>query len=55
MGENENYEDRCSRVSQFDNNEQCCAEGEGRVQNLFEGWFERVASIGVGGAWLDNH
>ena len=28
-------------------------EGNGGVQNLYAGWFERTAFLGVGRAWLD--
>ena len=29
------------------------AEGDGGIQNLFAGWFERAAFLGVGRAWFD--
>jgi hypothetical protein len=29
------------------------AEGNGGLQNLYAGWFERTVFLGVGRAWLD--
>ncbi|KAL3761533.1 hypothetical protein ACHAW5_003081 [Stephanodiscus triporus] len=48
-----NREQRRQRVSVLITMRRIVAEGDGGVQNLFAGWFERTAFLGLGRAWFD--
>jgi hypothetical protein len=48
-----NREQRRQKVSVLITMRRIAAEGDGGVQNLFAGWFERTIFLGVGRAWFD--
>ena len=46
-------EQRRQKLSVLDTMRQVTAEGNGGVSNLYAGWIERTAYLGIGRAWLD--
>eukprot|EP00584_Thalassiosira_punctigera_P008853 CAMPEP_0172544626 /NCGR_PEP_ID=MMETSP1067-20121228/14734_1 /TAXON_ID=265564 ORGANISM="Thalassiosira punctigera, Strain Tpunct2005C2" /NCGR_SAMPLE_ID=MMETSP1067 /ASSEMBLY_ACC=CAM_ASM_000444 /LENGTH=625 /DNA_ID=CAMNT_0013331221 /DNA_START=281 /DNA_END=2159 /DNA_ORIENTATION=+ len=46
-------EQRRQRLSVLETMKRVAAEGNGGVQNLYAGWLERTAFLGIGRAWLD--
>ncbi|KAL3816774.1 hypothetical protein ACHAXA_001512 [Cyclostephanos tholiformis] len=53
VASSDNREQRRERLSVLVTMKRIAAEGDGGVQNLFAGWFERTAFLGVGRAWFD--
>jgi hypothetical protein len=49
----DNREQRRQKLSVSVTMRRIVAEGDGGIQNLFAGWFERTAFLGVGRAWFD--
>jgi len=48
-----NREQRRQKLSVLMTMRRIAAEGDGGLPNLFAGWFERTAFLGVGRAWFD--
>ena len=48
-----NREQRREKLSVLITMRRIAAEGGGGLPNLFAGWFERTAFLGVGRAWFD--
>jgi hypothetical protein len=48
-----NREQRRQKLSVLITMRRIAAEGDGGLQNLFAGWFERTAFLGIGRAWFD--
>jgi len=46
-------EQRRQKLSVLITMKKIAAEGDGGVQNLYAGWLERTAFLGIGRAWLD--
>ena len=46
-------EQRRQKLSVLGTMRQVAAEGNGGVSNLFAGWIERTAYLGIGRSWLD--
>ena len=46
-------EQRRQQLSILETMKRVTTEGDGGVQNLYAGWLERTAFLGLGRAWLD--
>ncbi|KAL7554865.1 hypothetical protein ACHAWF_019047 [Thalassiosira exigua] len=53
IASSKNRKERRQQVSVAVTMKRIAAEGNGGVQNLYAGWFERTAYLGIGRAWLD--
>ncbi|KAL9180708.1 hypothetical protein ACHAXT_011161 [Thalassiosira profunda] len=53
IASSKNRKERRQQVSVALTMKRVAAEGNGGVQNLYAGWFERTAYLGIGRAWLD--